>query len=65
MIKLEQFKMNPAEEQILGRLVRTAKPKLIAEFGCGLTTRFWALQTDAQIVTWDNYPEWVNEIREL
>ncbi len=65
MIKLDQFKMNPLEEKILGRLVRAAAPKMIAEFGCGLTTRFWAQQTEAQIVTWDNYPEWIAEVQEL
>lgn len=65
MIKLDQFRMKSEEEEILGRLVRAAKPKAIAEFGCGLTTRFWAQQTDAQIVTWDNYPEWIAEVQEL
>lgn len=57
--------MNPVEEEILGRLVRAAAPRHIAEFGCGLTTRFWAQQTEAQIATWDNYPEWIAEVREL
>jgi predicted O-methyltransferase YrrM len=38
---------------------------LIAEFGCGLSTRFWADQTDARIVTWDNFPDWVAEIQTL
>ena len=65
MIDLEQFKMNPAEEAVLGRLVKAAQPKLIAEFGCGLSTRFWAEQTEARIVTWDNYADWVEEIRAL
>jgi predicted O-methyltransferase YrrM len=65
MIDLEQFKMNPAEEAVLGRLVGEAKPKLIAEFGCGLSTRFWAEQSQAQIVTWDNFPDWLSEIQAL
>jgi predicted O-methyltransferase YrrM len=65
VIDLEQFKMNPAEEQLLGRLVREARPTLIAEFGCGLSTRFWAQQTEARIVTWDNFPGWVAEIQAL
>lgn len=65
MIQLEQFKMNPVEEQVLGRLVREANPKSIAEFGCGLSTRFWAQQSEARIVAWDNFPDWVAEIRAL
>lgn len=65
MINLEQFKMNPAEEVILRRLVNEARPQSIAEFGCGLTTRFWAQNSEAKIVTWDNYPDWVAEIRGL
>jgi predicted O-methyltransferase YrrM len=65
VIDLAKFKMNPAEEQVLGRLLRAAEPRMIAEFGCGLTTRFWAEQTEARIVTWDNYPEWIAEIQAL
>ena len=65
MIDLAQFKMNPDEEAVLGRLIRAAQPKLIAEFGCGLSTRFWAQNSEARIVVWDNYPEWVAELREL
>jgi len=64
MINLEQFKMNPAEQAQLEGLVREARPRRIAEFGCGLTTRLWAQNSDARIVTWDNYPEWVASIRE-
>ena len=64
MIDLDQFKMNAAEEKLLGELVREAQPKLIAEFGCGLSTRFWAQQSTARIVTWDNFPDWVREIRD-
>ncbi|MEA3211234.1 MAG: Methyltransferase domain [Chthoniobacter sp.] len=65
MIDLEKFKMNVAEEALLGRLAREAQPKLIAEFGCGLTTRFWAQQTEARIVTWDNFPEWIAQVQAL
>lgn len=63
MIDLQQFKMDPAEETVLRRLVREANPGWIAEFGSGLTTRFWAENSDAQIVTWDNYPEWIAELQ--
>ena len=63
MISIEQFKMNPDEERVLGELVRAVCPASIAEFGCGLTTRFWAENSDARIVTWDNYPEWVDEMQ--
>jgi predicted O-methyltransferase YrrM len=56
--------MNPAEEARLRGLVREANPKRIAEFGCGLTTRLWAESSDARIVTWDNFPEWVANIQE-
>jgi len=63
VIDLAQFQMNPAEEAVLGRLIAASKPRQIAEFGCGLSTRFWAQHSDARIVTWDNYPEWVAEIR--
>lgn len=64
MIDTALFQMNPVEEALLGRLVRAARPARIAEFGCGLTTRFWAENSSAQIVTWDNYPDWMAEIRE-
>jgi len=64
MINLEQFKMNPAEKAWLEALVRETGPKRIAEFGCGLTTQLWAENSEATIVTWDNYPEWVASIRE-
>lgn len=64
MIDLQQFKMNPAEESLLSKLVLEQKPQRIAEFGCGLTTRLWAEKTEASIVTWDNYPEWVAGMRE-
>ncbi len=65
MINLEQFKMNPVEESVLGRLVREAQPKRIAEFGCGLSTRFWAQNSEARIVAWDNFPEWVADLKTL
>ena len=65
MIDLAQFKMNPAEEAVFVLLLQEARPRRIAEFGCGLSTRFWAEHSDAQIVAWDNYPEWVAEIRSL
>jgi predicted O-methyltransferase YrrM len=63
-IDLNQFAMNPEEAALLRGLVTTAKPRHIAEFGSGLTTRFWAeLAPEARIVTWDNYPEWIAELR--
>jgi predicted O-methyltransferase YrrM len=63
-IDLNQFAMNPAETALLTKLVAVAKPRRIAEFGSGLTTRFWAqLAPDARIVTWDNYPEWIAELK--
>ena len=65
MINLEQFKMNPAEEAVLGMLLKEAKPRRIAEFGCGLSTRFWAQNSDASIVGWDNYPEWIADLKAL
>jgi predicted O-methyltransferase YrrM len=65
VIALAQFKMNAAEDAVLARLVRAAQPKLIAEFGCGLSTQFWAEHSEARIVTWDNFPDWIAEIREL
>lgn len=56
--------MSPAETALLMRLVTDAKPRRIAEFGSGLTTRFWAqLAPEARIVTWDNYPEWIAEVK--
>lgn len=64
MIDLEQFKMKADEERLLRRLLEEAKPKRIAEFGSGLTTRFWAENTDARIVTWDNFPDWVASLKE-
>lgn len=64
MIDLQQFKMNPTEEALLRRLVNEAHPKTIAEFGCGLSTRLWSEASDARVVTWDNYPDWVQELRE-
>lgn len=63
MIDLQQFKMVPAEEAVLRRLLREAHPRHIAEFGSGLTTRFWGENCDAKIVTWDNYPEWIAELK--
>jgi predicted O-methyltransferase YrrM len=65
VIDLNQFKMNPAEEVVLGRLVRQARPGLIAEFGSGLSTRFWAERSEAKIVSCDNYADWLAELREL
>ena len=63
-IDLNQFAMNPAETALLKELVAAARPKRIAEFGSGLTTRFWAENApDARIVTWDNYPEWIAELK--
>ncbi len=64
MINLEQFKMNPAEKDRLEALVREARPTQIAEFGCGLTTQLWATNSAAPITTWDNYPDWVERIRQ-
>lgn len=64
MIDLNQFAMNPAETALLRRLLRESSPQRIAEFGSGLTTRFWAENCDARIVTWDNYPEWVADLKE-
>ena len=65
MISLDQFKMNSAEEAVLGRLVQAARPKLIAEFGCGLSTRFLAERCEARIIAWDNYADWVVELQQL
>ncbi len=64
MIDLEQFKMKADEERLLLGLLDKSKPKRIAEFGSGLTTRFWAEKTEAGIVTWDNYPDWVSSLKE-
>ena len=63
MIDLDQFKMDAAEEALLAELLREVNPRRIAEFGSGRTTRFWAENCDAEIVTWDNYPEWIAELR--
>ncbi len=63
MIDLQQFKMDPAEEALLAKLLAETAPRTIAEFGSGLTTRFWAQQSDAKIVTWDNFPEWIAELK--
>lgn len=63
MIDLQQFKMNPDEEAALRAVLAMHNPKHIAEFGSGLTTRFWAENSDAKIVTWDNYPDWVSELQ--
>jgi predicted O-methyltransferase YrrM len=62
-VDLNQFQMNAAEAALLRELVQQARPRRIAEFGSGLTTRFWAENSEAQIVTWDNYPEWTAELR--
>lgn len=62
-IDLNQFKMSAAEEAELRAVLSLTKPTRIAEFGSGLTTRFWAENTDAKIVTWDNYPDWVAELK--
>lgn len=62
-IDLNQFQMNPAEAALLGDLVRRASPGRIAEFGSGQTTRFWAEHSDARIVTWDNYPDWISQLK--
>jgi|GEM_PF-1571955 len=63
MIDLQQFKMNPEEEAALRAVLAMHKPQRIAEFGSGLTTRFWAENSEAKIVTWDNYPDWVKELQ--
>ncbi len=63
MIDLQQFKMNPAEEAALSEMIALRQPRRLAEFGSGLTTRFWAENTSAKIVTWDNYPDWVAELK--
>ena len=65
MIDLQQFEMDRDEEQLLGELLRDAKPRRVAEFGSGLTTKFWAENCDAQIVTWDNYPEWIAKLKSV
>jgi predicted O-methyltransferase YrrM len=62
-IDLNQFQMNPTEAALLGELVRSAQPSRIAEFGSGLTTRFWAEHSHARIVTWDNYADWIAELK--
>jgi predicted O-methyltransferase YrrM len=62
-IDLHQFQMNPREAALLSKLVRRARPQRIAEFGSGLTTRFWAENSDAHIVTWDNFPDWLRELQ--
>ncbi len=55
--------MNPTEAALLRELVQRAAPKRLAEFGSGLTTRFWAENSEAQITTWDNFPDWIAELR--
>lgn len=63
-IDLNQFKMSAEEEAELHAVLALARPKRIAEFGSGLTTRFWAENMpDARIVTWDNYPDWIAELQ--
>lgn len=62
-IDLNQFQMNPGEAELLRELVQRAQPRRIAEFGSGLTTRFWAENSSARITTWDNYPDWIAELR--
>jgi predicted O-methyltransferase YrrM len=62
-VDLNQFQMNPREAALLRGLVQQARPQRLAEFGSGQTTRFWAEHSEAQIVTWDNYPEWIAELR--
>ncbi len=63
-IELNQFKMSAAEDAELRAVLALARPRHIAEFGSGLTTRFWAENApDARIVTWDNYPDWISELR--
>ena len=63
-IDLNQFKMSPAEDAELRAVLALAQPRRIAEFGSGLTTRFWAENApDARIVTWDNYPDWIAELQ--
>ena len=57
--------MDPDDEDVLARLIREAKPGRIAEFGSGLTTKFWAENTDAQIVSWDNFPAWIDELKSV
>ena len=64
MIDLDQFKMNPGEEARLKALIHEAKPGLLAELGSGLSTRLWAENSEARIVTWDNYPDWVAALKE-
>jgi predicted O-methyltransferase YrrM len=64
-IDLNQFQMNLGEAALLGELVRRTNPKRIAEFGSGLTTRFWAENSQARIVTWDNFPDWIAELRNV
>jgi predicted O-methyltransferase YrrM len=63
MIDLEQFRMQAEEEAALRDLLNAAKPRVIAEFGSGQTTRFWAERSEAKIVTWDNYPKWIAELK--
>jgi predicted O-methyltransferase YrrM len=62
-IDLNQFQMNPDEAALLRELVQGAAPRRIAEFGSGLTTRFWAENSEARITTWDNYPDWIAELK--
>lgn len=63
MIDLQQFKMSAEEDAALREMLALHEPKRLAEFGSGLTTRFWAENTQAKIVTWDNYPDWVTELK--
>ena len=64
-IDLNQFKMSANEETELRAVLALAQPKRIAEFGSGLTTRFWAENApEASIVTWDNYPDWISKLKD-
>jgi predicted O-methyltransferase YrrM len=63
VININQFRMDEGEQQFLKVLLSKANPRRIAEFGSGLSTRFWAINCDAAIVTWDNYEEWLQELR--
>lgn len=61
-MNINDFPIREDDERLYRRLLEKHRPRLIVEFGSGLTTRIWAEYSDAHIISWDNNAEWIKQV---
>ncbi len=60
---IDDFSYPPSEKALMLTLLARKKPTLIAEFGSGNSTCLWAKHSEASIITWDNFPDWLEMVK--